>query len=95
MPINPEQICRIAHLSRIELLPDEVEETSRRINGILGLIEQLRAADTTGTEPMSHALEVVQRLREDNVTESDQRERFQMIAPEVEAGLFLVPKVIE
>ena len=66
-----------------------------QLSGIFGLIEQMQAVDTSTIEPMSHAQDVVQRLRDDTVTESDQRELFQSIAPKTEAGLYLVPKVIE
>ncbi len=66
-----------------------------QLNGILGFIEQLQAVDTTGIEPMAHAVDVAQRLRPDSVTEVDRRADFQAVAPEVEGGLYLVPKVIE
>ena len=67
----------------------------KQLSGIFALIEQMQAVDTTGIEPMSHAQNVVLRLRDDAVTESDQHELFQSVAPQVEAGLYLVPKVIE
>ncbi len=66
-----------------------------QINGILAMVDEMRAVDTTGVAPMSHPQEVTQRLREDRVTETDQRELFHSLAPEVEDGLYLVPKVIE
>jgi aspartyl-tRNA(Asn)/glutamyl-tRNA(Gln) amidotransferase subunit C len=95
MPLNLEDVARIALLSRIELSLDERETTRDQLNGILGFIEQLQAVDTTGIAPMAHAVDVVQRLRPDVVTESDHRTDFQAVAPETEAGLYLVPKVIE
>jgi aspartyl-tRNA(Asn)/glutamyl-tRNA(Gln) amidotransferase subunit C len=98
MSLNPEQVERIARLARIELSPAEVAQTNDRLNAIFTLIEELQAVDTAGIEPMSHAVaggHAAQRLREDRVTEGDQRAVFQAIAPEVEAGLYLVPKVIE
>jgi aspartyl-tRNA(Asn)/glutamyl-tRNA(Gln) amidotransferase subunit C len=95
MSLNPEQVTRIARLARIDLAPDEVTATGARLNAILGLIEQLQAADTQGIAPMAHALDGCQRLREDRVTEIDRRAAYQAIAPETEAGLYLVPKVIE
>ena len=95
MSLNTEQVARIARLARIELSPAEAVQTGERLNAILGLIEQLQAADTAGIEPMAHAVDVVQRLRPDVVTESDRRADFQAVAPETEAGLYLVPKVIE
>ncbi len=95
MSLTLEQVQRIAHLARIEISPDEARTTLVKLNDIFALIEQMQAVDTRGIEPMAHARDVAQRLRADCVTESDQRERFQQVAPEVEAGLYLVPKVIE
>ena len=95
MSLNLEDVARIALLSRIELSSTEREATRDQLNGILGFIEQLQAVDTTGIEPMAHAVDVVQRLRPDLVTESDQRAAFQSVAPETEAGLYLVPRVVE
>jgi aspartyl-tRNA(Asn)/glutamyl-tRNA(Gln) amidotransferase subunit C len=95
MSLNLEDVTRIALLSRIVLSGEEREATRDQLNGILGFIEQLQAVDTTGIEPMAHAVDVVQRLRPDVVTESDRRADFQAIAPETEAGLYLVPKVLE
>ncbi|MCX7169476.1 MAG: Asp-tRNA(Asn)/Glu-tRNA(Gln) amidotransferase subunit GatC [Proteobacteria bacterium] len=95
MSINLEQVRRIAHLANIEISPAEAAQTSAQLNGILGVIEQLQSVDTAGIVPMAHAQDVAQRLREDGVTEQDQREHFQAVAPETEAGLYLVPRVIE
>jgi aspartyl-tRNA(Asn)/glutamyl-tRNA(Gln) amidotransferase subunit C len=95
MSLTNDQVHRIAHLARIELAPGEDMRIRDQLNGIFTLIEQMQAVDTTGVEPMSHAVDLSQRLREDQVTESDQHAGFQRIAPEVEAGLYLVPKVIE
>jgi aspartyl-tRNA(Asn)/glutamyl-tRNA(Gln) amidotransferase subunit C len=95
MSINLEQVGRIARLANIEISPAEAAQTSEVLNGILGLIEQLQSVDTTGITPMAHAQEVFQRLREDCVSEADQRAAFQAVAPETEAGLYLVPRVIE
>jgi aspartyl-tRNA(Asn)/glutamyl-tRNA(Gln) amidotransferase subunit C len=95
MSLNHEEVVRIAGLARIELSPIEVGTTLGQLNGILGFIEQLQSVNTDGIAPMAHAVDVVQRLREDKVTEPDQREAFQSVAPDVEAGLYLVPKVIE
>jgi len=104
MSLSSSDVKRIAHLARIEISDAEVEVTLHKLSGILGLIEQMQAVDTTGITPMSHSQDVVQRLREDVVTETNQRELFQSIAPAVgngsaepavEAGLYLVPKVIE
>lgn len=95
MSLNSADIKRIAHLARIEVSDAEAEATLTKLTGILGLIEQMQAVDTTGIVPMSHSQDVTQRLRDDVVTETNQRELFQSIAPAVEDGLYLVPKVIE
>ena len=95
MSLTLEQVQRIAHLARIETSESEAGTTLAHLNGIFALIEQMQAVDTTGIEPMSHAQDVMLRLREDAVKETDQRELFQSVAPLTEAGLYLVPKVIE
>ena len=95
MSLNSADIKRIAHLARIEVSDTEAEATLSKLRGILGLIEQMQAVDTTGIVPMSHSQDVTQRLRDDVVTETNQRELFQSIAPAVKDGLYLVPKVIE
>ena len=95
MSLNPEDVRRIARLARLEVSAGEVESVRGRMNAILAFVEQLQAVDTAGVAPMAHAMDVVQRLREDRVTETDRRTDFQAIAPETEAGLYLVPKVIE
>jgi len=95
MALNTDDIMRIAHLARIEINEQQAETTLTKLSGILGLIEQMQAVDTTGIVPMSHSQDVEQRLREDEVTQENQREAFQAIAPLTENGLYLVPKVIE
>lgn len=95
MPLTTDDVKRIAHLARIEIGEDEARATLDKLSGILGLIEEMQAVSTDGIAPMSHSQDVVQRLRDDVVTETDQRELFQSIAPVVENGLYLVPKVIE
>jgi aspartyl-tRNA(Asn)/glutamyl-tRNA(Gln) amidotransferase subunit C len=95
MSLSDDQIRRIARLARIALQPDETPELADRLNRILTLIGEMQAVDTAGIEPMSHALDVVQRLRPDEVTETNQRERFHTVAPAIADGLYLVPKVIE
>ncbi|MBF4989658.1 Asp-tRNA(Asn)/Glu-tRNA(Gln) amidotransferase subunit GatC [Methylophilus sp. QUAN] len=95
MALNLDDIKRIAHLARIEVSDSEAQETLNKLSGILGLIEQMQAVDTTGITPMSHSQDVTQRLREDVVTQTNQRELFQSIAPATQDGLYLVPKVIE
>jgi aspartyl-tRNA(Asn)/glutamyl-tRNA(Gln) amidotransferase subunit C len=95
MSLSLEQVQRIAHLARIEISEVEARTTQDHLNGIFALIEQMQAVDTAGVEPMAHAQDLAQRLREDAVTEPDRRAAFQAVAPETEAGLYLVPKVIE
>ena len=95
MALNLDDIKRIAHLARIEVSDNEAQETLNKLSGILGLIEQMQAVDTTGITPMSHSQDVTQRLREDVVTQTNQRELFQSIAPATQDGLYLVPRVIE
>ncbi len=95
MSLEESDVERIAHLARLEIAPADVAAYARSLAGILDFVAQMDAVDTTGVEPMAHPLSVVQRLREDVVTETDRREDFQAIAPRVEAGLYLVPRVIE
>jgi len=95
MSLSLQDIQHIARLARLRVSEAETETARGQLNSIFGLIEQMQAVDTAGVEPMSHALDVAQRLREDRVSEADQRDKFQAIAPAVENGLYLVPKVIE
>lgn len=95
MALDNSDIKRIAHLARIDISDSEADKTLTKLSGILTLIEQMQAVDTTGITPMSHSQDVVQRLRGDVVTATNQREVFQANAPAVEDGLYLVPKVIE
>ena len=95
MTLSFDDVRRIAELAYIETNEEEAHVVLSQLSDIFNLIEQMQAVDTSGVEPMSHAQDVTQRLRDDIVTESDQRERFQAIAPQVEEGLYLVPKVIE
>ena len=95
MSLTLEQVRRVAHLARIEVSEAEAQTTLGHLNGIFTLIEDMQAVDTGGVEPMAHAQDLAQRLREDRVTEENRRDAFQAVAPETEAGLYLVPKVIE
>ncbi len=95
MSLTLEQVRRIAHLARIEVSDAEAESSLGHLNGIFSLIEEMQAVDTRGVEPMAHAQDLCQRLRSDTVTEENRRQAFQSVAPETEAGLYLVPKVIE
>ncbi len=104
MALSIEDIKKIAHLARIEVSESEASATLTKLTGIMALIEQMQAVDTQGITPMSHSQDVVQRLREDVVSKTNQREAFQKVAPvlgngsseqAVDGGLYLVPKVIE
>jgi aspartyl-tRNA(Asn)/glutamyl-tRNA(Gln) amidotransferase subunit C len=99
MALTPQDVSRIANLARLELSPDESAQMLGALNGFFRIVEQMSAVDTRGVEPLYTPLSAVQqvslRLRDDVVTEVDQRARNQASAPAVEDGLFLVPKVIE
>lgn len=95
MTLSVNDVKRIADLAYIEIDDDEAKATLTQLSGIFHLIEAMQAVDTSTVDPMSHAQSVVQRLREDEITEIDQRELCQSIAPQVEVGLYLVPQVIE
>jgi aspartyl-tRNA(Asn)/glutamyl-tRNA(Gln) amidotransferase subunit C len=95
MSLSQDDVKRIANLARIELGEDEVHAVLMQLSSIFSLIEEMQAVDTSAIIPMSHAQDVTQRLRDDAVTETDQHVLFQAVAPQVEAGLYLVPKVIE
>ena len=95
MALTLEDVKRVADLARIAIDETEARSVLSQINDVFRLIAEMQAVDTQGIEPMAHALDVVQRLRRDKVTESDQHELFQSVAPQVENGLYLVPKVIE
>lgn len=95
MAIEKEQTLKVAHLARLALSGQEAKAYADSLSQILGLIEQMNAVDTTGVAPMAHPQDMALRLRADEVTEENQRDKFQGVAPETEAGLYLVPKVIE
>lgn len=95
MTLSIDDIKRTAKLAQIETSEQEAQQTLKQLSAIFDLIAQMQQVDTTGVDPMSHAQDMVQRLREDQVTETDQHQLFQSIAPQVEADLYLVPKVIE
>nr|CBA26642.1 Aspartyl/glutamyl-tRNA(Asn/Gln) amidotransferase subunit C [Curvibacter putative symbiont of Hydra magnipapillata] len=99
MSLTSSDIARIANLARLELQPDESERMLTQLNGFFGIVETMRAVDTTGVQPLAHPVAAIQditlRLRDDAVSEPDNREANQRSAPAVERGLFLVPKVIE
>jgi aspartyl-tRNA(Asn)/glutamyl-tRNA(Gln) amidotransferase subunit C len=95
MSLDKTQVEKIAHLARLQIDPADIPEYATNLSNILDLVAQMDAVDTEGVTPMAHPTEAVQRLRDDQVTETDQRDHFQAIAPQVENGLYLVPKVIE
>ena len=95
MSLTNADVQKVARLARLAMSDAEIESARAQLSGIFDLIAEMQAVDTKGIEPMSHAQDVSQRLREDVVSETDQREAFQKIAPQVEAGLYLVPQVIE
>lgn len=95
MSLDQEAVSRIAYLARLGVDESECAAYAHNLSAILAFVEQLNAVDTAGVEPMAHPLDTSQRLRPDQVSETDQHEKFQRVAPRVEAGLYLVPKVIE
>jgi aspartyl-tRNA(Asn)/glutamyl-tRNA(Gln) amidotransferase subunit C len=95
MALSLDDIQRLAHLARIEITPVEATEVGKKLDGIFDLIGRMRAVDTTGIVPMAHAQDVMLPLREDRVSETDHRAAYQSVAPAVQDGLYLVPKVIE
>ena len=95
MALERSDVEKIAHLARLGLSEADLPRTTETLNNILGLIDQMQAVDTSGVEPLAHPLEATQRLRPDAVTETEHRDAYQTIAPAVEEGLYLVPKVIE
>lgn len=93
--ITHDDVKKIAHLARLAASDVELERYCNELTHILNMVEQINQVDISDTLPLAHPLDTSQRLREDTVTETDEREKFQSIAPQVEAGLYLVPKVIE
>ena len=95
MAIDRDEIARIAHLARLEVGDEAAAGAAGELSKILDFVGRMNAVDTTGVTPMAHPLDANQRLREDQITESNRRADFQAGAPSVEDGLYLVPKVIE
>ncbi len=95
MSLTANDVTKIAHLARLGIAEQDIEHYAKDLSGVLDLMTQMGQLDTTGVTPMAHPLDQMQRLRDDQVTETDQREHFQAIAPQTEAGLYLVPKVID
>lgn len=95
MSLTPEQIKKIAHLARLNLSAADITLYTTQLSNILDFIEHMNQIDTNQVEPLAHPLELSQRLRADQINEPDLREKYQQIAPQVESGLYLVPKVID
>jgi aspartyl-tRNA(Asn)/glutamyl-tRNA(Gln) amidotransferase subunit C len=95
MSLSDDQVRRLARLARLVVQPEESAAVVERLNRVLALVDEMRRVETAGIEPMSHPLDAQQRLRPDAVTEPDRRDLYQSVAPAVDGGLYLVPKVIE
>ncbi len=99
MSLSPEEVKKIAFLARLSIQEQNIEQYSQDLSSIFGLVEQMNAADVEhnldSVEPMAHPQDAMQRLRDDVVTETNQREKLMSNAPLTEAGLFLVPKVLD
>lgn len=95
MAVNSADIAKLAHLARIAITEEAATEVATSISEVLALVDQLQAVDTENVLPMAHPLDAIQRLRPDVVTETNQRDAFQAVAPATENGLYLVPQVIE
>lgn len=95
MSLTPKDIKKIAHLARLNLSENDIEIYTPQLSKILDFIEQMNQVDTSEVEPLAHPLDISQRLRQDTVTEENLRDKYQRIAPQTEAGLYLVPKVID
>lgn len=95
MALQTDDVEYIAYLARLAIDPEAAPHYARDLSRILELVEQMNRVETTGIEPMAHPLDAIQGLRQDEVRETDQRERFQSGAPQVEAGVYLVPKTVD
>ena len=95
MALERSDVEKVAHLARLKIEDNDIPEYTRNLSSILELVNQMQSVDIEGTDPLAHPLDATQRLRHDEVTESNQREAFQAIAPATENGLYLVPRVIE
>ncbi|MFO8156504.1 MAG: Asp-tRNA(Asn)/Glu-tRNA(Gln) amidotransferase subunit GatC [Pseudomonadota bacterium] len=95
MALDRSDVEKVAHLARLAIDEDDIPEYTQNLSDILDMVAKMEAVDTEGVEPMAHPMEVTQRLRADTVTEVDRRETFQALAPAVEGGVYLVPRVVE
>ncbi len=95
MSLNRAEVEKIAHLARLEITEDEMQGFVKNLSRIIDFVDQLQSVDTSGVVPMAHPLHMAQRMRADSVTEINERDKYQANASKVEAGLYLVPRVIE
>ncbi|WP_428033561.1 Asp-tRNA(Asn)/Glu-tRNA(Gln) amidotransferase subunit GatC [Amphritea sp.] len=95
MSLDRTDVEKIAHLARLNIAEQDIQEYAENLSDILNLVDQMQAINTDDVTPMAHPMDAIQRLRIDEVTEGNQRDLLQTVAPAVEAGLFQVPKVIE
>lgn len=95
MSLSPDEVRHIAHLARLRIEEDDIADYAGNLSRIVDFVDQLGQADTESVTPMAHPLEMAQRLRDDEVTESNHRDEYQKNAPATEQGLYLVPRVIE
>ncbi|NOQ81256.1 MAG: Asp-tRNA(Asn)/Glu-tRNA(Gln) amidotransferase subunit GatC [Methylophaga sp.] len=95
MSLDKTDVEKIAHLARLAIDENDIPDYARDLSNIFNLVEQLSDADTSNISPMAHPFDAHQRLREDVITETNQRDLFQSIAPKTDAGVYLVPQVIE
>jgi len=95
MKLNVEELHKVAHLARLSIHPKDEESYSQALSNILDLVDEMQSINTEGVKPMAHPMDTTQRLREDKVTETNQRDQLQKIAPATENGLYLVPRVVE
>jgi aspartyl-tRNA(Asn)/glutamyl-tRNA(Gln) amidotransferase subunit C len=95
MALDRSDVEKVAHLARLAIDEGDIPEYTQNLSDILDMVAKMEAVDTEGVEPMAHPMEVTQRLRADTVTEVDRRETFQALAPAVEDGVYLVPRVVE
>ena len=95
MALKTEDLRNIAHLARLHIEDDSIDRYAEDLSSILELVDQMNQVDSSGVKPLANPLDATQRLRDDEVTEIDEREKFQQIAPDVEQGLYRVPRVIE
>ncbi|MFP6806911.1 MAG: Asp-tRNA(Asn)/Glu-tRNA(Gln) amidotransferase subunit GatC [Pseudomonadales bacterium] len=95
MEIDRKVVTEIAELAQLQIVDGEIDRVIQKMNEVLEMVDEMQAVDTTGVEPMAHPMDANQILRADEVTESDNREQYQEIAPDTENGFYLVPRVVE